>query len=211
MAASSSREQRSALTTLTRLAVGALSSQWNGLNGLPDMMEQLCGLYGLAAGTLAADWYDTLREDSGARKRFTTEPASMPTIGLYLSLVDKLAQGSPNTALARAQGEVQRVVANSHRDTVTQLSGRDPAAAGWRRVGDGANCGFCRMLIGRGAVYKQSTARFASHGHCNCVAAPAFDEGRTMPTMPYTRPTESQSDATRAADAKRVRKFETAH
>jgi hypothetical protein len=49
----------------------------------------------------------------------------------------------------------------------------DPKARGWMRVGSG-RCDFCRMLIGRGAVYTESTVDFHAHDHCGCGATPAW-------------------------------------
>ena len=185
----SSSEQRAALTTITGRASDSLAAWWPVIQGeaLADALMEIADIYGLAAGTLAADWYSDLRVAADAPGRFVTVPAAMPTAGLFRAIADKVSAGSPDTALARAQGEMQRVVANAHRDTITQLSDEDDEASGWRRVGDGHNCDFCNMLIGRGAVYKASTARFASHQHCNCVAAPAFGGGPAMPARPYTR------------------------
>lgn len=207
----SPREQRTALIAITGLATAALAQVWESLQSPGDVaaaMEDTSALYGLAAGTLAADWYESLRELAEVRGRIIAEPAQLPSGGLFRSIADNLAAtGSPDTALQRAQGELQRVVANSHRDTITQLSGADRYAAGWRRVGDGDNCDFCRMLIGRGAVYKESTARFASHQHCNCMAAPAFDGGRAIGVMPYSQSTATRTERQRKAAARRVREF----
>ncbi len=50
----------------------------------------------------------------------------------------------------------------------------DPEAAGWQRVGDGDSCGFCLMLISRGAVYTSESVKFGAHDWCNCQAGPSF-------------------------------------
>lgn len=71
-------------------------------------------------------------------------------------------------------GGLQRTIANQHRGTVTASSIADPKARGWRRVGSGVSCDFCQMLLGRGAVYIEETADFATHDHCNCSAEPDF-------------------------------------
>lgn len=68
---------------------------------------------------------------------------------------------------------MQRRISNVARDTVTQTSVADPRTDGWMRVGVG-QCSFCQMLIGRGAVYTESTVNFGAHDHCKCQAAPAF-------------------------------------
>jgi hypothetical protein len=61
----------------------------------------------------------------------------------------------------------------------------DPGASGWQRTGSGTSCTFCRMLIGRGGVYSEATADFASHDHCNCSATPAWVD-QPRPVKPYT-------------------------
>lgn len=228
-------EQRSALIRLTGFAVGALATLWPSLreSEWAEGMEEVVGTYGLAAGALATDWFEALREKALAKKRAAAQPprrpgtpvrpsatpirpqldieiARLPTAGLYRSIAESI-QANPETALVRAQGEVQRAVANVHRDTITDLSSRDPNAAGWRRVGVGENCKFCQMLIGRGAVYKDATARFASHQNCNCVAEPAFSGGTTMPALPYTRSTRRMSDEQRARANARAREWMAAH
>lgn len=222
-------EQRLALIRLTGMAVGALATLWPSLreSEWAEGIEEVCGTYGLAAGAMAGDWFELLRDRALAKKRAAASPptrpgarpaaslirsqaqieiARLPTAGLYRSIAESI-QVNPETALVKAQAETQKVVANVHRDTITDLSSRDPSATGWRRVGTGEGCDFCKMLIGRGAVYKDATARFASHGKCKCVAAPAFDPGRTMPALPYTRSTRRMSDEQRARANARAREW----
>jgi hypothetical protein len=81
----------------------------------------------------------------------------------------------------------------------------DDYAQGWRRVTSGAACGFCRMLAGRGEVYTEATADFASHDHCGCGAEPVYGQGRGV--RGYTASQRTRSDATRAADNARARAF----
>jgi len=57
------------------------------------------------------------------------------------------------------------------------------------------------MLSGRGAVYKQGTARFAAHSNCHCSAEPVF-EGEAGPeasVLQYVASQRKRSDADRAA------------
>lgn len=91
----------------------------------------------------------------------------------------------PDAALSRLSGTAQRNIQQWGRDTVTSNSIADPSADGWQRVGAGHNCVFCSMLIGRGAVYTEASADFASHDRCNCQAVPAFG-GEPRPVQPYT-------------------------
>lgn len=148
-------------------------------DGLMDILPRLVALYGSAAATLGADWYDELRDLSGVRGRFTAIPADLPDRGRTDALarwgVSPLFTPEPDfdTSLVKVAGGLQRIIANSDRLTVQQSSIADRRARGWARGGTG-NCDFCRMLIGRGAVYTEATADFESHDHCGCVAVPEF-------------------------------------
>lgn len=148
-------------------------------DGLMDLLPRLVGIYGSAAATLGADWYDDLRDASGARGSFRAIPAELPDRGRTDSLarwaVSPLFSAEPDftTALSKVVGGTQRIIANADRFTVMSSSVADRGARGWQRAGTG-NCDFCRMLIGRGAVYTEATADFDSHDRCGCIGVPAF-------------------------------------
>lgn len=148
-------------------------------DGLLDTLPQLVQLYGSAAATLGADWYEELRDAAEIPGRFGAVVADLPDTGRTDALarwsVTPLFSAEPDfaTALVKAGGGLQRIIANADRDTVTQSSVADPGARGWARAGTG-RCDFCRMLIGRGAVYTEATADFESHDRCGCVAVPEF-------------------------------------
>lgn len=127
-------------------------------------------------------------------------------IATVITVKDATAKGVPlvttgANALTLATGAAARLVLDSARDTVTATAVADPASAGWRRVGRGA-CGFCAMLIGRGAVYNEATVRFSSHAHCHCTAEPVYG-GRSLPATAYKPTVAKITDADRA----RVREF----
>lgn len=44
---------------------------------------------------------------------------------------------------------------------------------GWKRIARDGACRFCLMLADRGAVYKEATASFGAHLHCECTAVRA--------------------------------------
>lgn len=69
-------------------------------------------------------------------------------------------------AFVMSSGAATRLVMAGGRDTVQGSVAADEYADGWRRVTSGRACGFCRMLAGRGAIYRESSAHFASHDHC---------------------------------------------
>lgn len=143
--------------------------------GLRDLLPQLIDTYGSAAGALAADWYDDLRDAAEAKGRFRAIPADLPDQGSTDALARWAASVATDldTMLPLTIGGTQRRIANAARHTVMGSSIADPHARGWMRAGAG-DCEFCRMLIGRGAVYTSATVDFESHDHCGCVGVPQF-------------------------------------
>ena len=183
-------EARQDLVDLTALARRDLATFWTLVQDWPaeqvrdalmDVLPELGGAYGDAAAALAADWYEDVREASQARGSFSPVLASPPEPARWEALarwgVDPLFAEQPDaeTALAKVAGGLQRTIADQHRLTVVESSIADPAASGWRRVGVGDACGFCRMLIDRGHVYTEASVTFRSHDHCNCAASPTWD------------------------------------
>lgn len=218
----SAAEAREALTGITRLAGADLRRLWIKLSNLPaesvrdalmDLLPILGNTYGAAAAALAADWYDDVREDADVRGSFRAEPAPLPGTARYEALarwgVDPLFRAEPDmaAALSLITGGMQRTIANAHRLTIVESSLHDPAAEGWRRIGQGANCDFCNLLISRNAVYKEATVTFKSHDHCNCIAGPAWDEGRTVDTVAFQASKRNLSAATKAKNNQRVREY----
>jgi hypothetical protein len=176
------------LAELTGLAQNDLTLFWadyntaqNARDGLMEVLPQLVAVYGAAAATLGADWYDEMRGAAAVKGRFRAIPAELPDIGRTDALarwgVTPLFDAEPNyaSALTLVDGGLQRIISNADRQSVTGSSVADPRASGWQRVGAGASCDFCSMLLDRGAVYSEATADFLTHDHCNCGAEPVFD------------------------------------
>jgi hypothetical protein len=180
-----SLQLRSAVSGLTVLADNDLAALWRQVSdavqardALQDVLPSLVDTYGAAAATLAADWYDELRDKLGVAGRFTAIPAAIDDPGADVLArwgVAPLFGADPDWSAAQTliAGGLQRRIANAARLTVTGSSVSDPKARGWRRVGSGG-CDFCSMLLGRGAVYSEATADFAAHDHCRCGAEPVF-------------------------------------
>lgn len=216
-------EQRQAVADLTDLCRGDLRDLWRSLDGLPadqvrdalmDVLPALGGEYGDAAATLAADYFEAAREAAGASGSFSAVLDEPPNGARWRALarwgVDPLFAEVPDhqAALARVAGGLQRSVADQHRLTIVKSSIADPQAKGWRRVGVGETCGFCRMLLDRGHVYTEATATFRSHDHCNCVASPSWDDRVVKVSRePYRQSLKRRSEATRKADNARARRF----
>lgn len=91
-----------------------------------------------------------------------------------------MSQGRPlkaaaDNAFVQLAGSTSRLVLDAGRESIRQtvlddLASPIPVVQGWRRVTSSSSCDFCTMLANRGAVYKESTADFRSHDHCNCSA-----------------------------------------
>lgn len=172
---------RKQVESLTSDLTTDLTRFWRGIEvpktlevALMDTLPDLVDTYGTAASAYTADWYDNLREDHGAPGRFTAIPADLGDAGTQ-ALVGWAAAESLDLPSFKSLilGGAQRRIANFARLTVTDSSVADPGARGWRRTGLG-RCAFCRMLLGRGAVYSEASVAFEAHDHCQCGAEPAF-------------------------------------
>lgn len=152
---------------------------------LHDILPGLISTYGSAAAVLAANWYDELRESLEISGAYTAIPADKPDVGAH-ALVGWAASEATDLDAFQSLilGGMQRRIADFSRDTIAESSIADPRARGWQRTGSG-ECDWCAMLIGRGAVYSESSADFASHDHCRCSAVPAWD-GQARPVRPFT-------------------------
>lgn len=204
---------RDGVQGLVRLSDRDLSVLWRQVRdaaeaetALRDILPGLLDAYGAAAATLAANWYDDLRDKVGPRKAFRAIPAEIRDTGAQALVGWAVAEAQDMTSLQTlVAGGMQRRIANFSRATVTGSSVEDPGARGWQRTGSG-ECDFCSMLIGRGAVYSEAAADFASHDHCRCSAVPAFD-GEPRPVKSFTPSTRGSTDADRA----RVREWIASH
>jgi hypothetical protein len=173
---------------------------------LHDVLPALIETYGAAAAVLAANWYDELREKFEVRGSFLAIPADVPDTGAHALAGWASTEATDLDALqSLVLGGMQRRIANFSRLTISGSSVADPQARGWQRTGNG-ECAFCRMLIGRGAVYTEASADFASHDHCRCSAVPAFT-GASRPVRAFTPSERNTSEADRA----RVREYLRTH
>jgi hypothetical protein len=213
VALSKYEEFRRAVRDLGLVANGDLDILWRSVRNARDAKEALMellpdvvGTYSLAAGSLAADYYDELRAAAEAKGHFQPiipESGDTNTQSLVAWALQEAQDDSTFQSLI--VGGVQKRIANGARHVVTQSSLSDPAANGWMRIGSG-ECDFCAMLVSRGAVYGEGSADFAAHDHCNCSAAPAFDPTQVKAVKAeYVPSARRRSEATRTADNARVR------
>ncbi len=196
-------ELRNLLIQLSDNAEADLAALWAQLDastvteGLFDTLPGLVGDYGDASASLTAEWYDEHRQDLNISGRYTADLAN-PDLGAnaLAGWGSTLAQENYATALSLISGGLVKRVMVASRDTLTTNVHDDPEARGWQRAGRG-ECAFCRMLIGRGAVYTRRTVNFGAHDNCKCVAVPAYG-GRPLPVAPYKVTDRDITDADRA-------------
>lgn len=153
--------------------------------------------YGDAAAVVAADWYDELRASEGVQGRFAALMADTFPVEYVAQRVRFGAQHlfteQPDQTRVFLADAVQEYVLQPGRDTVARSALADPQGSGWHREVRGDGCRFCRMLAGRGGVYREATAGFASHGGCNCVAMPSWDAN--APEVPVSAYVASEKTA----------------
>lgn len=169
-------------------------------DALVQAAEPVVAEYGNVAAVLSADFYDAARESAGAQGAYVAEPAPPPSADRVASVTGWGLREASDVAgqLALIRGGLVRAVLGAGRDTVRAAVAADPAAHGWRRITRPGGCDFCQMLAGRGEVYRKDTARFASHDHCHCLAAPAFSAGLSVTVVQYAATRRTVTDADRA-------------
>ena len=213
----SARESRAALQLLTADALGATEDLFSRLNGSAEqrrlvLLETVPGLidyYSDGSAALAADLYEEERDQAGVTKLYAVEPVVDDRVvkqrrGIawaadpLFSEADVAAASA--LALSRLSEIVQPEVARPYRATILANRRQDPEAVGWQRITNGG-CRFCRMLAARGAVYRESSVRFAAHPNCHCTAVPVFVgnfTGEEASTIQYVASRRSRSPAQKA-------------
>jgi len=153
--------------------------------------------YSSAAISLAADHYDSLREDA-VPGRFNTPVIDGPSAVEVEALIeagtrdllagidtvpDELYLAEIMSQIeAETQALLESVVADAASDELFAAISDDSEAKGWARVVRPGACAFCRMLATRGPVYlSRETANFRAHvavdgrgGTCHCTVEPLF-------------------------------------
>ncbi|MEV4642765.1 hypothetical protein AB0J80_36030 [Actinoplanes sp. NPDC049548] len=99
---------------------------------------------------------------------------------LAADVVDGLRHDAHSRAGTRQAAAVSRLVMNGARSATWSLGELDRRVIGYARVSEsGTPCGWCAMLISRGAVYKTKRGAEYSdgdkyHDNCHCHAEPLF-------------------------------------
>ncbi|MFC5789675.1 hypothetical protein ACFPPE_07380 [Agromyces tardus] len=204
---------RRAIRDLVTLAESDIRDLWRlvkdaGPDALHELLPDIIDTYGSAAQSIAADYYEDLRETAGVAGRFAPIIETPATTGIG-SLIGWATAEAASTESFQSLilGGVQQRIVNQSRDVVRLSSIADPRASGWMRIGSG-KCDFCTMLIRRGAVYTKKSVDFASHPTCGCNAAPAFNaEQISAVRTEFVESARRRSEETKAEDNKRVREW----
>jgi len=195
--------------TLEGLAADALRGNRTANGELQQVGRQVLApmidTYGVAAGSLAADWYDLNRDllkVGGSWSGAMLQTPNVDTGPLIGGTVKEFVTTS--SILSGIQAGMEMRVRQAAQGTLMDSVLRDPQATGWGRVASAGCCGFCAMLAGRGAVYRtRHTATFCPHLHCRCQALPLW---RADPTGESMRSREDTISTRRAlTDEQRAR------
>lgn len=187
----SPEQVRSGLTIVTTAASAELVNAARSVpvdqttNLLFQVTPLIVSTYTPATAALGMEWYEELREEAQVASPFTPT-AVTPLREDYLDgavawATEAMREAEADIereieeALAKLMPVVEREVAAALRETVTENTTADPDAVGWQRFARSDGCKFCQMLAGKGAVYDESTVRFAAHTNCNCVVGPSWD------------------------------------
>lgn len=158
----------------------------DGWKTLGPMINGIIASHYAVTAADAAEYYANARVVAGYRHMHV--PGQEPDMTYIGKVTDAMGPGqffhflsgdqTPDVASTMARdgmrGAGTRMVMMGGRDTVTHAAHIDTVATGWERIIEPGACGFCAMLAGRGAVYKESTVDFRAHDHCHCVARAVF-------------------------------------
>lgn len=218
---------RESLLVVAELAVQDLAPVWRLPTpdigqALFDVVPGVVQKWNLAAASIAADWYDELRDREAVAGHFTAIVPDLRDQGAHAlagwgaealqePTIQRVEPPQPvkpdrlspvESAQDRVEGGLQKRLVNAANLTVTESSNADPQARGYMRRTRVEACKFCIMVASRGAVYTKSSATFACHERCYCEAVPAWG-GKALPVGPY-KPSDRPSTP---ADRERVRRW----
>lgn len=193
--ATSSEAVRAELQIVMTAALADLASETAGVP-LDQLYESTLTALGFivpsyydAAGALAVDWYEELREESRPASLYVPQIIGDPVTDWieretekYRRELDLTIEAEMAALVADVNRLTEKEVARGFRDSITGNTRRDQEAIGWSRVTRLGACRFCRMLAAKGAYFhKESTANFGAHTNCHCASKPEFRNGSHGP------------------------------
>lgn len=159
-------------------------------DALLQYVPVLVARYGQGAASVAADWYDDVRNGMNVRGRFrarVADPVEVDRVEKAVRFAARhLFTPTPELTLAAIAAPAMRYVREPARFTIVGAAMQDPSSSGWQRRTKGDACDFCKALAARGAVYRRGTVDFAAHNDCGCVAVPSWDRrAKEVPVTVY--------------------------
>jgi hypothetical protein len=163
-------------------------------DALITIMQGYCGASADVAASLAAEFYDGLRERMIGEKYgavlapdYSDEAVDQYVRWAVQPLVNYGADGS-QSVVDRLNERIGYEVKRSAGNTVFRNGERDPRKVRFARVPRGSKsyphgCPFCQMLASRGFVYRNAkTAGEMNHFHadCQCMVVPGFGDNPTV-------------------------------
>lgn len=152
-----------------------------GRAALAPLIDQ----YGMAAGSLAAEWYDLNRELLKVSGQWSGAMLQQPNVDTG-PMVGGVIQSfiTTESILSELQAGMDLRVRQAAQGTIMDSVLRDPQARGWGRVASRGCCSYCALLASRGGVYRtRQTATFCPHTHCHCQALPLWKSDPTGEAM----------------------------
>lgn len=154
-----------------------------------EFLPILARTYGEVSATVAADFYETARESSGARGAFTAimseSDAARAMARKVRYATDPLYWGDVEAALGRMTIAADEVALQQGRNTIMLNTERDHARPRFARIPVGKTCAWCLMLASRGAVYRSAASAGAAGqyhgGNCDCEPVPSWNGGKDLP------------------------------
>jgi hypothetical protein len=165
-------------------------------SSVPDWIaavQAVVDQYAQTSAALGAEFYEAQREAAGVPDSFTVPVADPPpeerteaslrwaTKDVWEREPDLATQAQLEPldvrleqAEKKAELVVQKLVADTGRETVLGAVRQDRQATAWARSAALGACAFCRVLSIRGAVYKRETVDFRAHDGCHCMTIPVF-------------------------------------
>ena len=199
---------QTALSHLGTLSIADLVAFWRTLDiadavgsaqavreFVPDMLDS----YVPVSAEIGAAFYDSSRDESGARGSFFAEPIlsvdgdrTQEMIGWAVAPLFR-SEPDPGMSLSRLSGGSQRSVAEGARLTISENVDKDPAEPRYARHASVNACAFCALIATRGAVFRSAASAgdgHKYHNHCHCVPVAVWPTERYEPP-PYVKDWEN--------------------
>ena len=149
---------------------------------LEEYLPNLVTAYGDVAASVAAEFFEEMRDQAGAGAVFRAILGDAPPAEAVQAnarwAVGPMFGGTKADALARLDQVVDRMTLQVGRDTMARSIQGDPAKPRWARVPQGKTCAFCMTLASRGPIYltEQTAGKNNKfHAKCDCTPTPIWD------------------------------------